>query len=185
MFDQDDARPILEHLPSEFMTWLWFATEDSGGSFILEDLGGIDCYVEDRIAFRNMEDDKSRTVLTGENAANTLEARAALAGGRVVKEIRLIIKREDREYSVTLRGPLLDMSGAKLPGMVKSGTEEVLYDRMYMFEELHSILGALLSRYAKARTADNWKTETVPAMKAWIAEALEAVGDSPDAGLEP
>lgn len=171
----EDERAVLGHLPADFLTWIWFTTEQSGGSLILDDIGGIDCYVDDRIAFRAMEDDKSRAVLTGENAANTLEARAALAGGRVVKEIRLAIKREDREYSVSLRGELLEISGAKLPGMVKGATEEVLYDRMYLYEELHGIVTALLTRYATERVAEDWKEVRVPEMRAWVTNALESV----------
>ncbi len=171
----EDERAVLGHLPADFLTWIWFTTEKSGGSLILEEVGGIDCYVDDRIAFRAMEDDKSRAVLTGENAANTLEARAALAGGRVVKEIRLMIKREDREYSVSLRGELLEISGAKLPGMVKGAVEEVLYDRMYLYEELHGIVTALLTRYATERVAEDWKEVRVPEMRAWVADALASV----------
>ncbi len=165
-----DERPLLNHLPSEFLTWLWWISERDGGNLNLgPELGTILVYVDDRIAFRGVEDDKPRAVMTGENASSTLEARAALAGGRVVKELRLAIKREEREYSVVLKGLYLDISGAKLPGLVKGAVEEVLYDRMYLLEELSFIEAGLLQRFARERTSPGWRDETLPAMRAWVA----------------
>ena len=166
-------RPFLQHLPSEFLTWVWFASERSGGTFDLgPDLGRVDVWVDDRIAFRTVDDDKPRTVLTGENPSTTMEAHAALAGGRVVRELRLALRREDREYSLNVRGAVFDVQSAKLPGMVKGGAEETLYDRMYLYEELVSILGGLLTAFAAERTADNWHDETMAAMRDWVSGSL-------------
>lgn len=166
-------RPFLQHLPSEFLTWVWFASERGGGTFDLgPELGRVDVWVDDRIAFRSVEDDRPRTVLTGENPSATMEAHAALAGGRVVRELRLALRREDREYSVSVKGAAFDIQGAKLPGMVKGGAEETLYDRMYCYEELVSLIGGLLARFAAERTADGWQDETMPAMRAWVSGSL-------------
>ena len=165
----DNERSLLGHLPSEFLTWLWFTSEQEGGTLQLDgDQGRVDVWVDDRIAFRSQEDDKPRTVLTGENPSATLEARAALAGGRVVRELRLALRKDDREYSVALKGANLDIVGAKLPGLVKGGIEEVLYDRMYLYEELAWLLSALLKRFARERTAPEWSNSTLPAMRRWV-----------------
>ena len=76
---------------------------------------------------------------------------------------------------MSLRGELLEISGAKLPGMVKGAIEEVLYDRMYLYEELHSIVTALLTRYATERVGEDWKEVKVPEMRAWVSDALASV----------
>lgn len=175
----EQGRPLLEHLPSEFLTWLWWVTELNGGRINLGgELGGIEVWVDDRIAFRSMSDDKNRAVITSENASSTREARAALAAGRVVKELRLQLKRQDREFTFVLRGPHLDLVGAKLPGTVKNGgMAEVLYDRIYLYEEVHFVFTGLLRHFAEQRTSPDWKDQVVPAMKAWVAEAMTV--DSP------
>lgn len=164
----ETERPLLGHLPSEFLTWLWYTSDQEGGSLQLGEDGKVDVWVDDRIAFRSQEDDKPRTVLTGENPAATLEARAALAGGRVVRELRLALRRDEREYSVAVRGAHLDLVGAKLPGLVKGATEEVLLDRMYLYEELVWLMSALLRRFARERTDAAWSSTTLPAMRAWV-----------------
>ena len=164
-----DPTPALPHLATEFFAWLWYASERDGGTFALGDGSVFSFWVDDRLSFRLPDEDKARAVLTGESAAATLEARAALAGGKVVRDLRLALKREEREYAVTLRGIHLDLQGAKLPAELKAGDEaaEVLYERMFLVDELWFLVGALYKRFAEERTSAAWDTEHLPAMRSW------------------
>jgi hypothetical protein len=165
-----DETTSLPHLGAEFLGWLWFATERDLGTLGLED-GSVDVWVDDRISFRSPEEDRPRTVLTGDNPGHTLEARAALAGGKLVRELRLGFRREEREYLVTLSGPSLEVKGAKLPPAGDGDDESVLYDRMFFYEELHFLLRALLLKFAKERCSEAWFVETLPAMRSWVGGA--------------
>ena len=168
----DEGTPALPHLSTEFFTWLWYASEREGGSFWLGDeVGRVDAWVDERLAFRNPDEDKVRAVLTGENAAATLEARAALAGGKVIRDLRLCVRREDRDYVVTLRGPHLDLQGVKLPPHAKDGDAELLYERVFLYEDLWYAIGALYRRFAEERASDDWVAVTLPAIRAWVAGA--------------
>ena len=171
---EEEERPLLAHLPSEFLTWLWWVTEENGGSMDLGgEVGPVDIWVDDRIAFSAMSDDRNLAVITSENASSTREARAALAAGRVVKELRLQLKRQDHEFSFVLRGAHLDVVGAKLPGTVKNGEmAAILHDRIYLYEELHFVVAALLQSFAEKRTSEEWYSVEAPAMLAWVADAL-------------
>ena len=92
----EDATPALPHLSTEFFIWLWFASERNGGTMNLpENIGVVDVWVEDRLSFRGLEQEKARAVVTGDNTASSLEARAALATGKVVRDIQL--QRRDTE----------------------------------------------------------------------------------------
>ncbi len=163
-----EESPRLSHLPSEFLCWTWYATERGLGSLDLGAAGRVDLWVDDRLAFRTEMDEKPRTVITGENPSVAPEARAALAGGKLLGELRLGLRREDREYEFTLSGESLDLSRVKLPQMIKGGGEEELQERMYLYEELHYLLRSLLRRFAEERTAQTWHEETLPGMRAWI-----------------
>jgi hypothetical protein len=164
-----DAAPVLSHLTPEFLTWLWFATERDLGTFPLPEGGRFDVWVDDRLSFRTAEDDKPRAVLTGENPSGSLEARAALAGGKLVRDLRLGIRREDREYSLILRGGTLDLQGAKLPGMFKGHEDEALFDRMFLLEELRWLVRLMFQLFADERTGPAWETEILPRMQRWVA----------------
>ncbi len=176
-----EERPLLPHLVPEFLTWLWFASErDRGHADLGGELGHIDYWVDDRIAFRDVDSDKPRAVLTGENPSTAPEARAALGGGKVLREVRLVLKREDREFNVTLKGPNLDLAGVKLPQLIKGAAEEVMYDRMALYEELHFMIAGLFRRFAAERATELWAEQTLPAVRAWVAGGAAAVDTEGD-----
>ena len=175
----DEATPALPHLSIEFFVWLWFASERDGGTMSLPDnIGVIDVWVENRLSFRGLAEEKARAVVTGENASSSLEARAALAAGKVVKDIQLHLRREEREYSVTLRGVNLDIS-AKLPPHSGEGEDGLLYERMYLYEDLWFILEGLYHRFALERTHETWG-RTLGALRAWVAGASADTVPAPD-----
>ena len=139
------------------------------GSFPLPEEGRFDVWVDDRLSFRTAEDDKPRAVLTGENPSASLEARAALAGGKLVRDLRLGLRREDREYHVVLRGGTLDLQAARLPGLFKGNEEEALFDRMFLLEELRWLVRLLFQRFATERTGTEWESRVLPEMRRWVA----------------
>lgn len=169
---EQDGLPIVPHLAGEFYAWLWWSSEQGGAVFDLPSpVGRVDVWVDERLAFRNPDDTRVSAVMTGENPAGTLEARAALAGGKVLQELRVGIRRDDREYVVTLKGPAMHLQGLKIPQVVTEGGEEVLYERMHLYEEVCLVLGALFRRFAEERAAPTWGQDTLPKLRDWIAGA--------------
>lgn len=169
MSEEMGTEGVPPHVASEFYLWLWYTSDLTGGTFSLGESGSVQFWVDDRLAFRNAGEDKVSAVMTGENPGSTLEARAAVRGGKVLREVRLAVRREDREYTVTLRGPGVEISGAKVPGLVRTGDEaEILYERMFLYEELHWVIAQLFRRFAQERAGEGWRGEVVPAMQAWL-----------------
>ena len=174
-----EETPALPHLASEFFTWAWYASEREEGRIDLgDDVGSIDFWVDARLSFRGPDEERARAILTGENPSATLEARAALAGGKVVQDVRLGLRREDREYSVTLKGVHFDLQAVKLPTECKGPEDEALYERMYLYEDLWFVLSALYTRFAGERASVEWDSVHLPAMRAWAAGA--EAWDRPD-----
>lgn len=157
------------HIASDFYLWLWFASEVGGGQIELPEQAPFSWWVDDRLSFRPVGEDKVHAVLTGDNPSTTPEARAALAGGKVLRDVRLAMRRDDREYSVTLRGPNISISGAKLPGLVKTGDPaEILYERMFLYEELHWMVGTMFRKFAEERASERW-SPLADRMREWAA----------------
>lgn len=164
-----EATPIPPHVASEFLVWLWWASEQDGAQFTLPDpVGAISCWVDDRLSFRRPDDTKVSAVLTGERPSDSLEARAALAGGKVVQELRVVVRRDDREFHATLRSPGLDLGGLKLPDILSEGEDERIYDRMFLYGEFMLVLSGLLQRFAEVRTGPTWAGEVMPALRQWL-----------------
>ncbi len=170
MAESTDGLPIPPHLAGEFYVWLWWATEDRGGVFDLGDpVGRVDVWVDDRLAFRHPGENRVSAVMTGENPSTTLESRAALAGGKVLQELRIGIRRDEREFAITLKGPAMHFSQAKLPQVVKGeGSEEAMLDRMHLYDEISFVIAGLFQAYSKARTGREWEEQALPALRKWV-----------------
>ena len=175
---QEEGLPVLPHVAGEFYTWLWWTSETRGSSFELAaPVGTIDLWVDERLAFRNPDDTKLTAVMTGENPASTLEAKAALAGGKVLQELRVGMRRDDREYLCTLKGPAMHLQGLKLPQVVDEGGEELIFERMHLYEEAVLMVEGLFKAFTVVRTSDAWVEEVLPALHDWVL----GMGDAPSA----
>lgn len=166
----DEQLPIAPHTASEFYTWLWWSSEQTEGVFDLGgEIGKIELWVDDRIAFRLPASNKPSAVMSGENPGAALESRAALAGGKVLHDLRVAIRRDDREFSATLKGPGMDLQRVRLPQAIEGAGEDALFDRMFLYEELQTILGELFKQFAAARASKAWENTVLPGLKAWVA----------------
>ena len=180
-----DNPAAMPHLTAEFFIWLWFASEREGGTLdVGGDVGVMDFWIEERLSFRSPDEDKPRAVLTGENTSSSAEARAALASGKVVRDLQLHIRREEREYSVTLRGDHLDVCSLKFPQHSVEGEDELLYERMFLYEDVWEAIRALYRCFAEERVSAAWHKVTLPAVRhfAVSGELPPALQRPPSAG---
>lgn len=169
MSDSIDGLPILPHVSAEFYTWLWFTSEVQECVFQLgEEVGQVELWIDERLTFRSPNESKVAAVMTGENPSTTLEARAALAGGKVLNDLRIGMRRDDREFFFTLKGPEMHLQGVKLPQVLNEEVDEMLYDRVFLYEELGHVVSALFKQFAVVRSGSEWRGEVVPAMERWI-----------------
>lgn len=168
MSESADQAALPAHVAGEFYLWLWYRSDQGPGLLEPPDGAAIQYWVDDRIAFRAVGEEKVSAVMTGDNPGTTPEARAALLGGKVLRDVRLALRREEREYFVTLKGAAIEVAAAKLPGLLKAGDDtEILYERMYLYEELNYMIGALFRAFAAERTAPTWRTQMLPEIRAW------------------
>jgi hypothetical protein len=174
----EEGLPVLPHVAGEFYTWLWWTSETRGSAFDLEaPVGPMELWVDERLAFRNPDDTRLAAVMTGENPAATLEAKAALAGGKVLQELRVGMRRDDREYMCTLKGPSMHLQGLKLPQVVDQGGAEVLFERMHLYEEAVLMVEGLFRAFCAVRTSSAWTDEVLPALHDWVLGVDEPTQD--------
>jgi hypothetical protein len=164
-----DALPLLPHLTSEFYVWLWWASEAQESLFsIAGDVGPVELWVDERLAFRTPNTTKVVAVMTGESPSTSLEARAALAGGKVLQDIRLGIRRDDREFFVTLKGAGIDLQALKLPQVMSETPDEAVFDRMFLYDELCFILRGLFQVFSELRASGEWTSQVLPEIHRWV-----------------
>lgn len=169
---KNDAEPdsgIPNHVASEFFLWLWYRSSVEQGRVDLSE-GTVDFWVGDKILFSVPGDEKPAVTLTGEQASLSKEARVAIRSGKVIRTMQVCLRREEREYTATFKAPHLRISAAKLPSLVKGGDDaEVLYERMFLYEELHFLLGRIFQAFAIERQEPDYAT----LINTWLNRAEE------------
>ena len=171
--DEFETSPVLGQITSEFYLWLWWKSERGDGEIRLGGaLGAIDMWVDERLVFSTPGQKRSGTVLVGDDPGGWVEARAALWGGKVLNEVRVGLRKEDREYLVTLRGEDIKLASVRLPAGRCDTIEDIVFERLSFYEELHLIVSALFHQFAEERTSPSWKEEVETSIFQWVSEGI-------------
>lgn len=158
-----EPAPFPPHVGHEFLLWLWRVSAVGGRLHLSDRVGAVDIWVDDRLVFRDQGESKPVVVLTGENPAAGETARTALLSGKALREIRIGMRRDDREYHATLDGELT-IKGLDLPTAVSEDLESTLLDRKFLFEEFASVLRAAFEQYCSRRLDGSYRAD----LEAWL-----------------
>lgn len=163
----------------EFLTWLWFLTENAPDAVALPDGRQAEVSLGERLVLTLPADGKERVICTTQ--ANALhEARTALQQGKLVDEIQLFIKIQDNEYFLTLDSFLWAVKGLKTPRQIpdfdKEDPEGKFLEKMYFLEEVFSVLTTLYELFLNQRLNSPWEAEHLPRLKKWIEAPIEDGG---------
>lgn len=170
-----EPTPISPSLTSEFYLWLWFRSDEQAGRFDIGESGErIELYVDDRLAFRTPGENKATAVLTGDNPSETVEAKAALFGGKVLQELRIRIRRDERDFLVTFKGPELHLTRVKLPQVVADDDGTAVLDRVAAYDELVYMVGDLFTRFCRERASDEWSGTILDQLRSWVEGSMRA-----------
>jgi DNA recombination-dependent growth factor C len=174
----------------EFLTWLWFLSENTDGAVELGDDRRAELSLGERMVLTLPADGKERVICTTQ--ANALhEARTALRQGKMVDELRLFLRIHDNDYFLMLDSFLWAVKGLKtpkqLPDFDADDAEGKFLERMYFLEEVLSALNTLYAIFLAKRLSPAWESDLLPRLKRWM-EGTHQGGDdlSPDeSGKEP
>jgi hypothetical protein len=170
----------------EFLTWLWFFSEHSGGSFKISEEKEAEVHLGERLVLMLPGEGKEKVVCTTQ--ANYLdEARIALKRGKLVHEIQLLLMVAENEYLLTLDSALWAVKGLKTPKQLQDYEEEdidgLFLEKMFFLEEVSSALDALYGKFLAERLNPAWESDSLPVLKQWIESCgEEETAPAPAAG---
>lgn len=163
---------VLPHLCSDFFLWICYLSEqdNSAFEFAVGSSGAsmpVAFWVDDRISFRSPAEEQTRTVVTGESIFQAHEAYGAIQSGKVIQDVRLFLRVYEREYSMTLKAPYLDISSLKFPEHESDGEAALILERMLFYNEVMMALEAIYQLFVSVRTTSDWDI-LLPKMRKWI-----------------
>ncbi len=159
-------------LGSEFLTWLWFITENDPEGLAEAAGESITLVVGNRIVLeKKRAEDVERVTIKGETAQMD-EGLLALSKGAKVSEVNLVMEIGEIKWSFNIKGENLAMSSLKVPptGGVKV-TDEIegaILEKIGLCDKPVSIMDALYKKFILLRISEDWTTRHVPAMREWV-----------------
>lgn len=159
----------------EFLTWLWYRSEEGGGDLHLREVGPVALWIEDRLVLGSLDSESKENILKEGDVSRSAEAAAALSVGKKVLEARFGLIRDDREWSFVVKGDTLDVTGVRMPRVLAEEDDDwhaTALVRLALVRECLDILDALFAEFLELRRSDAWSREALPAMVRWV-EAKE------------
>ncbi len=160
----------------EFLTWLWWKSEERGGSVELLKEGDITVAFEKHMLLESGEGESSEKLICTGLQTELQEARTGLRMGKKLEQARIVIGHNSHEYSFTLAGGLMEFRNVRLPRTEATETDKsdnpeeiegMILERIFLFEELIRLVNMLFAMFLKVRLGAQWRDE-LQKMRHWV-----------------
>ena len=166
-------------LGQEFITWLWYKSEERGGTVLLPGTGDIQLVFEKHMLLEYGEGESFEKIICQGLQAELNEARTGLRMGKKLEQARIHLVQGEYEWHMTLKASLLEFRSVKLPktmaaseeGETAEAVEGRLLDRIGMLETATRTVDELFRLFLEIRTSPGaWQDELVR-IRQWIHKA--------------
>jgi recombination associated protein RdgC len=162
----------------EFLTWLWWKSEERGGVVALPGEGDIVVVFEKHMLLEYGEGDNNESLICRGLQTELQEARTGLVMGKKLEQARIQLTYNDYEWNFTMAAALMEFRNVKLPKTGgESGNENnpeeregMILERIFLFEELTRLVLDLFRLFLKIRVGDEWRDELVK-IREWVNKA--------------
>ncbi len=174
MLDIATAYNKYKFLGNDYLTWIWFLIETGADiSGLLKTGDVVTLEVGNSIVLENNLGDKSKEKISIKgDQAGLEEGTTALKKGAFVTQINLICKINEDEYTFTIKGESLNVTGLKTPKTDLSKNDDeieglVLEKASFCFK-IFEVIDTLFLNYMDQRTSDDWTVKGLQDIKKWI-----------------
>ncbi len=167
-------------LGQEFLTWLWWKSEERGGSISLPGQGDIVVVFEKHMLLEFGEGQSSEKLICRGLQTELKEARTGISIGKKLEQARMRIEQSEHEWSFTLAAGLMEFRNVRLPktaGMEEDSpdkqqeAEGMVLERIFLFEELVRIVDSLFKIFLEARIGTGWREEILK-IRGWVDKSV-------------
>lgn len=160
----------------EFLTWLWFKSEQTGGSMELRSGKYVEVIFLDRMTLDMTEADAPQSVTIKGEHSQLREGLAALREGKKIEEARVSLKDGENEFTVLLKSTWFQFGQFRTPPILPSGEsdehegpEGKFLEKTYLLESGLNVIDGLFEQFLKIRISETWDKVELPAIRSWIA----------------
>jgi len=168
--------PGTDHLTigREFLTWLWFKSEERNGTVRIPDAGECEVIFLRRLVLESGDGEYAETVVCQGMHADLKEGKEALRQGKKITAARLRIAHDKSEWEFTFKADRFHFQSLKLPTLPESDGDEIdregqLLERISLVEKAAEMMDLLFGSFLNIRCSGDWGKEQTR-MQKWIAQ---------------
>jgi len=172
--DLDFAAEKDATLGRDFLTWLWFKSEQTGGMFHVGS-GEAVLYMEQRMSVQGGQGEETETAVYTGAVSEFREAKLGLSGGKKVRQARIRIEQDQNTWQLQLKAEDFAPTGFKTP-KIETRLEEgddpdaPFLEKMFLLERALAVMDDVYEQFLKIRLGPEWDRE-LAAARAWLAKS--------------
>ncbi len=164
-------------LGREFLTWLWFKSEERNGMIQIPGVGETEIHLVRRLVLESGDGEYSESVVCQGMHADLNEGREALRRGKKIKEARLQLTRDAAAWEFTLKADRFQFQSVKMPVVMDLDEEQDnrdgrVLERIYLIETVVRSMDRLFALFVALRQPENWQHEWMR-MEKWMQSSSE------------
>jgi recombination associated protein RdgC len=162
-------------LGQEFVTWLWYKSEERGSAIEIPGMGDVSVVFEKHMLLESGEGDSREKVICTGLQAELTEARTGLRMGKKLEQARILLSRGEYQWNLTIRASMFDLKSVKAPKTMATSEESNdpeavegrLLEKISLYEQALQFVDELFRMYLKVRLSEGWERELLK-VRAWI-----------------
>lgn len=156
----------------EFMTWLWFKSEERNGRISLSPNDEVELNFLKRIVLEAGEGEYSQGVVCHGIHAELKEGKEAIRQGKKVKEAGLKLMQNQNEWEFALKADNFYFQSLKLPMADWQESDDdpsgKMLERIYLIENAAKAIDQLYNLFLKIRFSPQWDEKEVKLLAKWL-----------------
>ena len=157
---------------NEFLAWLWWTAETGGGAVDAKGVGQVQVFINNVLDLDCAFGQTGRDTLKHEGPTQMPEARHALRTGKVPRKLGATLI-GPAQYTLTLAGESLAVSGLVLPEVEEADSPRVLFEeRINLLRDFGRTLDGLFDEFLKVRAGGKWPAVT-NLVRDWITRNVQ------------
>jgi len=162
-------------LGQEFLTWLWYKSEERGGSIDLPGIGDLTVVFEKHIMLEYGDGDSFEKVICQGLQAELKEAKTGLRMGKKLEQARILLARGEYEWNLTIKASRFEFKSVKTPKTMADSEEADdpdavegrILEKIGMDEEVLHLVDELFRLYLNVRLSASWGAE-LEKIRGWV-----------------
>jgi hypothetical protein len=158
----------------EFLTWLWFKSEERNGRILIPGAGEGEVFFIRRLVLESGDGEYAETIVCQGLHADLKEGKEALRQGKKITAARLRVAHDNTEWEFTFKADRFHFQSMKLPTLPEDDEDQIdrdgqLLERIALIEKAAGIMDRLLQSFLERRLAGDWEGE-LARMHKWISQ---------------